>query len=325
MDTGKASLRENSVIDEFELEDLATTVTSSRGDSTSRLRSHRNRLLDLSVALVEDFRQAGTSPEPAPESFCDVFQVCLPYDGLFAWHVAGDEVVGDANQAIYVRAGEAYRTTALVRSGFAELVITPDLSVLADIAGTAEHRLFDHLLFRRRSWLATPSLLMIRARFLHAATGTGDIDVLEAEEAVVALLRAAFHHDTGQRDACSRKTGQFLRRAKEFMQTHMAERIRLIEISRAAGLSPAYLTDVFKRVEGRSLHQYLTQLRLGRALLHLPFADDLTALALETGFSSHSHFSAAFRRAFRVTPSQFRQAGRGGLNRRATVALDRTA
>ena len=129
---------------------------------------------------------------------------------------------------------------------------------------------------------------MIRARFLHAAIGTGDIDVLEAEEAVVALLRAAFHHDTGHRDGCSHKTSQFLRRAKEFMQTHMAERIRLIEISRAAGVSPAYLTDVFKRVEGQSLHQYLTQLRLGRALLHLPFTDDLTELALETGFSSHS-------------------------------------
>jgi AraC-like DNA-binding protein len=52
-------------------------------------------------------------------------------------------------------------------------------------------------------------------------------------------------------------------------------------------------------------------LRLARALVELPHADDLSTLALEVGFSSHSHFSAAFRRAFGCTPSQFRQTTRG--------------
>ncbi len=55
------------------------------------------------------------------------------------------------------------------------------------------------------------------------------------------------------------------------------------------------------------LHRYLTQLRLSRALSELPHADDLTELALELGFSSHSHFSARFRQAFGLTPSEFRR------------------
>jgi AraC-like DNA-binding protein len=59
-----------------------------------------------------------------------------------------------------------------------------------------------------------------------------------------------------------------------------------------------------------SLHQYLTQLRLARALVELPHAGDLTSLALDLGFSSHSHFTFAFRRAFGCTPSQFREAAR---------------
>jgi hypothetical protein len=42
--------------------------------------------------------------------------------------------------------------------------------------------------------------------------------------------------------------------------------------------------------------------------VELPHANDLTALALDLGFSSHSHFAAAFRRAFRCTPSGFRAA-----------------
>lgn len=76
------------------------------------------------------------------------------------------------------------------------------------------------------------------------------------------------------------------------------------------GASPAYLTALFSRLEGISLHQYLTQLRLARALVELPHVDDLTALALDLGFSSHSHFSFAFRRVFGCTPSQFRNTTR---------------
>jgi AraC-like DNA-binding protein len=48
------------------------------------------------------------------------------------------------------------------------------------------------------------------------------------------------------------------------------------------------------------------QLRLARALIEVPHADDLTALALDLGFSSHSHFTAAFRRAFGQSPSTAR-------------------
>jgi AraC-like DNA-binding protein len=43
----------------------------------------------------------------------------------------------------------------------------------------------------------------------------------------------------------------------------------------------------------------------------LPERDDLTLLALDCGFSSHSHFSAAFSRAFGITPSRLRRQLRG--------------
>jgi AraC-like DNA-binding protein len=39
----------------------------------------------------------------------------------------------------------------------------------------------------------------------------------------------------------------------------------------------------------------------------LPQYDDLTTLSLDLGFSSHSHFSAAFREAYGRSPSEFRQ------------------
>jgi AraC-like DNA-binding protein len=102
-------------------------------------------------------------------------------------------------------------------------------------------------------------------------------------------------------------TRRLIARAKEFLEASYSSPLRLLDVAREVGASPAYLTDVFRRAEGVPLHGYLTQLRLARALDELASADDLTNLALDLGFSSHSHFTAVFRRWFGTTPSRFRR------------------
>jgi AraC family transcriptional regulator len=59
------------------------------------------------------------------------------------------------------------------------------------------------------------------------------------------------------------------------------------------------------------LYRYQLRLRLARALDLLDNYDDLTALSLELGFSSHSHFSSAFRNAYGRTPSEFKYSALG--------------
>jgi len=102
------------------------------------------------------------------------------------------------------------------------------------------------------------------------------------------------------------KTEKLLVRSKEYLFAHFTEPIRLADVGKAVGASPIYLTDLFRRVEGMSLHRYIVRLRLNYALDCLPSANDLTTLALQSGFSSHSHFTHAFGRAFGLTPSEFR-------------------
>jgi AraC-like DNA-binding protein len=50
------------------------------------------------------------------------------------------------------------------------------------------------------------------------------------------------------------------------------------------------------------------RLRLAQALDRLPREDDLSALAHELGFSSHSHFASAFRQTYGRSPSEFQRA-----------------
>ena len=96
-------------------------------------------------------------------------------------------------------------------------------------------------------------------------------------------------------------------RAKLVLTSDLARRWTLAEIAAEVGGSPVYLTQVFQQVEGLPLYRYQLRLRLARALDLLATYDDLTALSLDLGFSSHSHFSAAFRSVYGRSPSEFKR------------------
>ena len=98
-------------------------------------------------------------------------------------------------------------------------------------------------------------------------------------------------------------------RAKLLLASNLGRRWTLAEIAAEVGGSAVYLTQAFKQVEGMPLYRYQLRLRLARALDLLGDDVDLSALSLSLGFTSHSHFSAAFRQAYGRSPTEFRQAG----------------
>jgi AraC-like DNA-binding protein len=95
-------------------------------------------------------------------------------------------------------------------------------------------------------------------------------------------------------------------KARKYLSTHLDERVGLYQIAAAIGASPAYLAQTFRVVEGVSLYRYALRMRLMRALELLPQYDDLSGLALDAGFSNHSHFTTAFRQSFGYAPASVR-------------------
>jgi len=256
------------------------------------------------MALVERVEWRGPRRVSA-EDYSPEFQIAFPYRGTFVWHVEHDAVLGDPNQVLFIRGGEAYRIANHPPDGFAEVIITPAQSSLRQLAETLGFDLETHPLFGARSRRATPDLQCRCASFVQRAAGASR-DEFRADEELVGLMRAALAMEPPRRVAVA-NTRRLIRRTKEYLDAHFTERVLLADVAAAVGASPAYLTDVFRRFEGISLHRYLTQLRLARSLIELPHAADLTMLALELAFSSHSHFTFAFRRAFGCTPSEYRR------------------
>jgi AraC-like DNA-binding protein len=94
------------------------------------------------------------------------------------------------------------------------------------------------------------------------------------------------------------------------------ERLHLGEVARELRTSATYLCRIFRRETGQTLSDYRRALRLRDALERLAEpGPDLASLSRWLGFSSQSHFTLAFRCAFGVTPSRYRNRGRRALLR----------
>jgi AraC family transcriptional regulator len=98
-----------------------------------------------------------------------------------------------------------------------------------------------------------------------------------------------------------------VRSAQELITAHFCETLPLQTIADCVRLSRFHLCRHFRRLAGMSIHRFQTTLRLRAALQHLDDgALDLAQLALDLGFSDHSHFATSFQREYGVTPSDFR-------------------
>ena len=107
--------------------------------------------------------------------------------------------------------------------------------------------------------------------------------------------------------ALTRRT-RAMERVKEAIAVAPSRKWNVARLAKLANLSPFHLCHVFRQMAGTSIYDYVLQERLAHALdAVLDGDDDLTSIALDAGFASHSHFTARFRGFFGCTPAALRR------------------
>ncbi len=151
-----------------------------------------------------------------------------------------------------------------------------------------------------RSHRVTARATLLHLHLLRAA------DPVDQEETALRLVRAIVAPDAAAdpRRAVSPAWRRLSQEIQHVIATRFAERLTLATIARACKASPFHASRVFRAVTGETIHRHLTRVRLQVALFELDRgADRLSQVALAAGFSSHSHFTSAFRAEFGVSPS----------------------
>lgn len=105
----------------------------------------------------------------------------------------------------------------------------------------------------------------------------------------------------------------YVKRAEEYMRSHVDEPISVIELAEYAGVGTRALYAGFQNFRGVSPMAFLKSLRLDQvrqALLAGPNQATVTEIAMRWGFSHLGHFAAAYRKKFGESPCQTMRAYR---------------
>lgn len=133
---------------------------------------------------------------------------------------------------------------------------------------------------------------------------------LACDSLVLLLLVELFRAKEGQTKPASsaRLSPAQLRRATEFIEAHLAERISLAELAALVGTSQSHFCHAFKSTTGLPPHRWQLEARIRHAQALLARRRSSVAdVALATGFADQSHFTRVFRRVVGETPGNWRR------------------
>jgi AraC family transcriptional regulator len=266
-------------------------------------------LLATGTVAVWDVVCEGACKHESAEECVAATHLVFPYRGVYVHHVGRAEAVAEPNQVVFINEGEAYRISHPVEGGDSSLSIGVGTATLLELAPADYLQARGRPAFNRSRLRIDAPVQTLTALVRHRLT-RGAIETLEAETLTLGLLCRALGERTSRVAAGSVGRQKLVDRAKLVLLSDLGRRWTLAAIAADVGVSPVYLTQVFQQVESLPLYRYQLQLRLARALDLLGDHVDLTSLALDLGFSSHSHFSAAFRRPYGQTPSAFQRSAR---------------
>jgi AraC-like DNA-binding protein len=241
--------------------------------------------------------------------------IAMPLSGVFASHFdRRHEIVTTSNDAVLLGAGVPHHYSFPGGIGDHSLVLRWSPATLARVCPEVLDRdRFDMAQFAPQATLAPSAVVERELLWREAASGRGDTLALEERgiDLFATIMRAtqlSLRRSVARRhSALARHTAQ-VQRVKTAIAAAPTARWTLAALADLARASPFHLARVFKSQTGVSLYEYVLRLRLARSLPWvLDTNGDLTNIALDAGFSSHSHFTEKFRARFGISPGAMRQ------------------
>lgn len=126
---------------------------------------------------------------------------------------------------------------------------------------------------------------------------------------ILELIYNIARDSAGQRtNGRSKGSNRVIDNAIRYVAEHLTEELSLNAVAQAMSMSPVYFHKLFKASVGKTLHDYVEELRIRKAISLLQATNDsLAKIAYESGFSSQSYFSYVFKRRMKQTPREYVQ------------------
>jgi AraC family transcriptional regulator len=251
--------------------------------------------------LVTVMRITCALPRSGPSSSYHVANTWLglPLDGVFTVHARRDDHLIHPGVGVVFPRGIDYRMSHPTNEGDTSVALgfRPGL-VDEALPNTVERVRVTRVDLRMRHVVGV----------LLAALERRD-DQLLVDQIALELLGAVAAQVTPARPHSGSATArEKVERIRQVLAERPEARWTLDALARLVGYSPFYLAHQFRALTGTSVHRYLADLRLVAALQRIEAGDaSLATLAVDLGFSHHSHLTATLRRRLGLTPRMVRE------------------
>ena len=256
------------------------------------------------VSAIGSFRCAVSHPLFRDSGPCSHHTFVFPRTSTEIRHDGGARFIGTPNSISFYNEGQRYSRTAVSASDDSDWYMVAD-DVLVDVVSRYDARVDERRPFRFAVGPSDARLYLEQRRLFD---NVASFDALAVDESVLRLLdrAVAAAHRANARELVRRSDADVVAAAQRTLVARVDENMNLRELASNAGVSPFRLCRIFRARTGMTLTRFRHDLRLRAALDRVRATTDLSALAHDLGYASHSHFTAHFRRRFGVTPSAMR-------------------
>ena len=135
------------------------------------------------------------------------------------------------------------------------------------------------------------------------------VDALSDVKEYVTYLRAkAVELAEKVRKSKERKVySAIVRKCLHYIHIHLHERLPIAELAQELGVSRDYLSSLFKKETGESLHAYIVHEKLEASKVLLLQGVSYEAISYSFAFCSETHYITCFKREYNMTPGQYRK------------------
>ena len=122
-------------------------------------------------------------------------------------------------------------------------------------------------------------------------------------------------HDPGRSESSAGDHHlEIINRIRHIVERDYGQALSLDSLAELVFLSPNYLSTMFKETTGKTLLEYVTEVRMKNACRMLAQSSiKIHEVAKQVGYESPSYFGSVFLRRTGLTPNQYRVRAQGGL------------
>ncbi len=254
---------------------------------------------------VGEFTITPDDPDFDQPGYVDSPIVVFPKTTIWIEHEDSQPFVADPTLVNFYNEGQSYRRYAISQKGDRCHWIRLDRTALSQVFGQSR------LEFAYQYRVCPASVFVVQVALIHDLLNHQKLNQAVIENTVMGIFQTLFNHQINTDNITAQAQSKHVRlveAVKASLQHQLHSNLTLAELAHMHHTSPYHLSRVFKQVSGIGINHYRTRCRLHQLSLKLhQNVKDLTQLALEFGFSSHSHMSACFKATFGISPRRWQE------------------